>query len=83
MDRPVLVSVSASVDARETIKTSFLVAGRIARINMREGQAVKQGLAEFDATDYHHRLEAAQTQAAAAQATLDKANAGAREEEVE
>ena len=85
IDRPALVSVSGSVDARETIKTSFLVAGRIARINVREGQAVKQGqiLAELDATDYRHGLDAALAQAAAAQAKLDKANAGARAQEVE
>jgi multidrug efflux pump subunit AcrA (membrane-fusion protein) len=84
VEKQVMISASGSVEARETVTLSFQVAGRVARILVEEGMAVKAGqpLAELDARDYEFGVQAASAQAAAAKASLDKAEAGARQQEV-
>jgi multidrug efflux pump subunit AcrA (membrane-fusion protein) len=85
LERPVRIAASGSVEARDTIETGFKVAGRVARVFVQEGDAVRRGqpLAELDAADYQHALDAAAAQAGAARAAMDKADAGARPEELE
>jgi multidrug efflux pump subunit AcrA (membrane-fusion protein) len=83
--RPFTIMASGTVEAQDTIDMGFLVAGRVARVLAEEGQHVRKGqaLAELDATDYQLGLQAAEGQAGIAQANMDKAQAGARREEVE
>jgi len=83
--RPLLVAASGTVEATQTADLGFQVPGRIARVFVEEGQAVRKGqvIAELDAADYQFGLQASEGQAAAAQASLDKAQAGTRVEEVE
>jgi len=84
VDRPVTISASGSVEARETVALPFQVAGRAARVYVDEGMAVKTGqlLAELDPREHEFGVQAASAQAAAARASLDKAEAGARPQEV-
>jgi membrane fusion protein (multidrug efflux system) len=83
--RPATVAASGTVEGTETVELAFQVAGRAARVLVEEGQRVRRGelLAELDSADYRFGLEAAQAQAAAARANLDKARAGVRAEELE
>lgn len=83
--RPATVAASGTVEGAETVELAFQVAGRAARVLVEEGQRVRRGelLAELDASDYRFGLEAAEAQAAAARANLDKARAGVRAEELE
>ena len=75
VQEPVTVSASGAVEANVTAQAAFQIAGRVARVLVDEGQAVKQGqvLAELDATDYRNGYEGAAAQAAAAQAVSQKA----------
>jgi len=83
--RPAAVLASGSVEARETSNVAFQVPGKVARVLVEEGAAVRQGqlLAELDATDYQYGVEAATGQAGMAEAALQKAQAGARAQELE
>lgn len=83
--RPVLVAASGSVEAIETADLGFQVAGRVARVLVEEGMAVRKGqlIAELDPSDYRYGMRAAQGQAAAAKANRDKAESGVRAEELE
>jgi multidrug efflux pump subunit AcrA (membrane-fusion protein) len=85
VQEPVSVAVSGAVEANVTAQGAFQIAGRVARVLVDEGQAVKQGqvLAELDATDYRNGYEAAAAQADAAQAVSRKAQAGLRPQELE
>ena len=84
-EQPESVSVSGSVEGSRTVPLAFQVAGRVARVYVEEGDAVRAGqlLAELDATDYRNALNAALGQAQAAEAVAKKAVAGPRPEEVE
>lgn len=68
IDRPATISASGTVDANTTADVAFRVAGRVARVSVEEGQAVRAGqvLAAIDPTDY--ALSAQQATASAAQA---------------
>lgn len=85
VQQPVTVAASGAVEANVTAQSAFQIAGRVARVLMDEGQAVKQGqvLAELDATDYRNAYDAAAAQAAAARAVSQKAQDGLRPQELE
>jgi multidrug efflux pump subunit AcrA (membrane-fusion protein) len=83
--QPVSVAVSGAVEANVTAQSAFQIAGRVAKVFVEEGQAVRKGqvLAELDATDYRNGYDAAQGQADAAQAVDRKAQEGLRAQELE
>jgi multidrug efflux pump subunit AcrA (membrane-fusion protein) len=85
VERPDYVSASGSVEAVRSVDTAFQIPGKVARVYVEEGQAVRQGqlLAELDDTDYRHALDAAAGQARAAQAAAQKATVGPRPQELE
>jgi multidrug efflux pump subunit AcrA (membrane-fusion protein) len=85
VQQPVSVAVSGSVEANVTAQSAFQIAGRVARVNVEEGQAVTKGqvLAELDTTDYRNGYDAAAAQADAARAVSEKAQAGLRSQELE
>jgi multidrug efflux pump subunit AcrA (membrane-fusion protein) len=85
IQRPNYVAASGTVEAIESVDLGFQVAGRVARVYIDEGQNARRGqcLAELEATDYEYGLQAAEGQAGVAQASLDKARAGTRAEELE
>jgi membrane fusion protein (multidrug efflux system) len=68
VERPASVNASGTVDATTTADVAFEVGGRISRVLVEEGQAVRAGqlLATVDAIDY--KLSAEQAVASAAQA---------------
>lgn len=84
VERSGVVRASGSVEPRETVRVGFQVGGRILRVLVDEGQAVRAGqvIAELDATDYQTGLKAAEAQVAAARATAEKAQAGPRKQEL-
>ena len=79
------VSASGSIEGSETADVAFLVAGRVARVLVEEGQHVSKGqlLAELEPTDYQNALNAAAAQKAAAAAVSKRADAGPRKQELE
>jgi len=79
------VSVSGSVEANVMALSAFQVAGRVERVYVEVGQAVRKGqvLAELDASDYNNAYKAAAGQAGAAEAVNAKAQAGLRQQELE
>lgn len=83
-EHPLTINASGNVEAAETAYLSFQVPGQVRRILVEEGQAVRAGqvLAELDVRDYEYRLSAAASQAGAADANLQKANAGVRKQEL-
>ena len=83
--QPETVSVSGAVEANVTAQGAFQIAGRVAKVLVEEGQAVRKGqvLAELDEADYRNAYDAAAAQAEAAQASDRKALAGPRTQEVE
>ncbi|MEN6604731.1 MAG: efflux RND transporter periplasmic adaptor subunit [Bryobacteraceae bacterium] len=83
--RPATVLASGSVEARETSNVAFQVPGKVARVLVEEGAAVRKGqlLAELDATDYQYALQAATGQVGMAEAASSKAQHGARAQELE
>ncbi|MEN6536810.1 MAG: efflux RND transporter periplasmic adaptor subunit [Bryobacteraceae bacterium] len=83
--QPQQIAVSGSIEPRETVDLAFQVAGKVVRVFPEEGVEVRSGqlLAEIDPTDYRFGLDAASAQAGMARANLDKANAGARAQELE
>ncbi len=83
--RPATVLASGSVEARETSNVAFQVPGKVARVLVEEGAAVRKGqlLAELDATDYQYALQAATGQVGVAEAASLKAQHGARAQELE
>jgi multidrug efflux pump subunit AcrA (membrane-fusion protein) len=85
VERAELVSASGSVEGSETADVAFLVAGRVARVLVEEGQHVNKGqlLAEIEPTDYQNAFNAATAQKAAAFAVAEKADAGLRKQELE
>ncbi|MBS1875811.1 MAG: efflux RND transporter periplasmic adaptor subunit [Acidobacteria bacterium] len=85
VERPDYVTASGSVEAAQTVEVAFQIAGKVARVLVEEGQAVRRGqlLAELDGTDYSHAVDAASAQAQAAEAVARKAANGARPQELE
>ena len=77
------IELSGTVEARE-VDLAFQVGGRIAKLLVDEGDAVKaeQGVAELDARDYELALRNATAQAEAAQAALAALQAGTRVQEL-
>ena len=64
---------------------AFVVSGKVVEVGPREGDPVQQGqvLARIDPVDYALAVEAAEAQAAAARAVLDKADSPVRPEVLE
>lgn len=85
LEGPETVRASGSVEPESTRHLAFLVAGRVERVNVQEGQLVTAGqvLATLETADYEFALRAAQGQAASAEATLNKAREGPRPQDVE
>ncbi len=85
VERAESVGASGSVEGSETADVAFLVAGRVARVLVEEGQHVSRGqlLAEIEPTDYRNAFNAAAAQKDAAQAVAQKAEAGLRKQELE
>jgi multidrug efflux pump subunit AcrA (membrane-fusion protein) len=85
VSQPARITASGSVEPDQTVKVAFQVAGKVARVLVEEGAAVGAGqlLAELDATDYRLGAEAAAGQTGMARAALDKAQTGARAQEIE
>jgi membrane fusion protein (multidrug efflux system) len=83
-EHPLTINASGNVEAAETAYLSFQVAGQVRKVFVEEGQAVRAGqvLAELDVRDYQDRLNAAASQAGAASANLQKADAGLRKQEL-
>ncbi len=85
VERAESVSASGSVEGSETADVAFLVSGKVARVQVEEGQHVNKGqlLAEIEATDYRNAFNAAAGQKDAAEAAAQKADAGLRKQELE
>jgi multidrug efflux pump subunit AcrA (membrane-fusion protein) len=85
VERPESVSASGSIEGSETADVAFLVAGRVLRVMVEEGQRVTKGqlLAEIEATDYRNAFNAATAQKQAAAAVSERADAGLRKQELE
>ncbi len=85
VSQPARIAASGSVEPDQTVKVAFQVAGKVARVLVEEGAAVRAGqlLAELDSTDYRFGADAAAAQTGMARAALDKAQTGARVQEVE
>lgn len=79
-----VLSYTGIVKSEETKKLSFKSSGKLARILVKKGEAVKKGqvLAELDKTDLLFAAEASQNQFEAAKAQYDKAVNGAQPEDV-
>ena len=80
------VPVSGSVVSwSDPANVAFVVSGKVVEAGPREGDAVRKGqvLARIDPADYTLAVEAAEAQAAAARALLDKAESPARPEVLE
>jgi len=67
------------------VEAAFQVAGRVTTVAAEEGQYVRKGqvLATLDARDYEYAAAGAAAQLSAAQATVQKAQAGPRAQELE
>lgn len=85
VERAESVSASGSVEGSETADVAFLVAGRVARVLVQEGQHVTKGqlLAEIEPTDYQNAFNTAAAQKEAAAAVSKRADAGLRKQELE
>lgn len=68
------VSTSGTVAADQTSNLNFSTSGRVTKVDVTLGQAVKQGdvLAEIDPTDAQSALQSAQSSLASAQSKLDE-----------
>jgi len=77
------LTLYGNVDIR-TVNLSFRVGGRLAALDVDEGDAVKSGqkLGEIDKAPYENALRQAQANVLAAQAKYDLATAGYRAEEI-
>jgi len=85
ISRPVQISVSGSVEADQSAKFGFTVAGKVLRVAVEEGDFVRKGsiVAELDPVDYQHAADVAAADVAAAKAVYEKALAGPRKQEVD
>lgn len=73
---PVIHDYTGTIDSKELKKYSFKIPGKVGRINVKEGQAVKKGeiLAQLDTKDLDFALEAAQNTLIKAQNGYDYTN---------
>lgn len=78
------LTLYGNVDIRQ-VELGFRVAGRLAKLNFEEGQAVNAGmeLAELDARPYEDEVRSAEAQVAAQEATLTKMINGPRPAELD
>lgn len=85
VERPATIQASGSVEALDQVDLAFQVAGRVARVGPQEGAFINRGalLAQLDPADYRFGAQAAAAQTAQARAGLEKAQAGARPQELE
>jgi len=83
-EHPLTLNASGNVEAAETAYLSFQVPGQVRKVFVEEGQAVRAGqvLAELDVRDYESRVSAAASQTGVASASLQKADAGLRKQEL-
>ncbi len=74
-NQPVAVSASCTVEPEDTSKVAFQIPGKVVRVAVREGDAVRTGqlLAEIDPSDYRHAAEAAAAQLALAKSGVEEA----------
>ncbi|WP_130099043.1 secretion protein HlyD [Siccibacter turicensis] len=81
--RPQMLTLYGNVDIR-TVNLSFRVGGRLASLSVDEGDAVRKGqtLGTLDRAPYENALMQAKANLATAEAKLDLAKAGYREEEI-
>ncbi|MGV7094004.1 secretion protein HlyD [Siccibacter turicensis] len=81
--RPQTLTLYGNVDIR-TVNLSFRVGGRLASLSVDEGDAVRKGqtLGTLDRAPYENALMQAKANLATAEAKLDLAKAGYREEEI-
>ncbi|MCY6484527.1 efflux RND transporter periplasmic adaptor subunit [Clostridium aestuarii] len=88
---PILLEYLGATNSEDVIKYSFKVPGKIASVNVKEGDYVKQGqvLAMLDNEDYklavegaRGQMEAAKGKVAMAKAQYDKALNGAQKEDI-
>ena len=82
--KPVPLMVQGEMDAKE-IKVASKIPGRIAKILVKEGQTVKKGdtLIIINSPEIRAKMEQAKAAQRAAGAQRDKADKGARSQEVE
>ena len=73
---PISVEGSGQIAARTTSNVGFLVDGRLLSRNVGVGDMVKEGalLAKLDPTDFKNKLDAANSQVAAAEASVAQAS---------
>lgn len=86
IEAPATVAVSGSVvSPANPSSVSFLVPGKVVRVDPREGDFVQRGqtLAQIDPADYRLAVSAAAAQAEAARAALQKAESPVRPELLE
>jgi RND family efflux transporter MFP subunit len=74
VERPAVVNASGTVDANMTADVAFQVSGRIVRVAVEEGQAVKAGqlLAAIDPTDYQLSMQQATASAEQSKAEFER-----------
>ncbi len=84
IERPMFVSASGTVEAKDTAHVSFQVSGPVLRVHAEEGRAVRAGqlLAEIDSKDYELRVRAAMAQTAAARLNVAKVGTAVRPQEL-
>lgn len=82
--KPIPLTIQGEVEAKE-IKVASKLPGRIAAILVKEGESVKKGdtLLLLDSPEIRAKMAQAQAAQRAAGAQRDKANSGARSQEVE
>ena len=75
INEPVNVSASGTVEAKDTAKVAFQVAGKVLNVAVQEGDPVRAGqlLAALDSSDYQHGADAAAGQVALARSNLEQA----------
>jgi len=83
LSRPAPETLQGEADATK-VDVAAKVAGRVATIAVKEGDAVKKGdsIATLESPEIRARLDQAEAAKAGAVAQRDKADAGAREEEI-
>lgn len=68
------LSLSGNVEARETLRLGFMVAGKVKQITLKQGEKIQKGalLADLDATEYNIGLHAAKAKLIEVQDQYDR-----------
>lgn len=68
------LSLSGNVEAKQTLRLGFMVAGKVKQVTKRQGEKIKKGnlLAALDATEYHIGLQAAEAKLMEVQDQYDR-----------